>query len=327
MVADDPRYPPIEPWWRGRLEVGDGHDLAIEQSGRPDGVPVVFIHGGPGGRSRPDDRRWFDPAAYRIILFDQRGAGASTPAGSVEGNTTWHLVRDLEHIREHLRIPRWHIFGGSWGTTLALAYAQRHPTRVLSLVLRGVFLGRRWELQWLYQHGANVVFPDLYEELLDAVRASGADPEAGVVDACAGVLLGDGPPDVRQRLGRAWTLWEHRTRRLVPDLETHDDDEALVRIATIEAHYFSNGCFLDPEDQLLRDVEHIRHIPATIVQGRYDMVCPFRSAWDLHRSWPEAEFVVVHDAGHAFEEPGTTRALVAATDRYREEGSWSSDRA
>jgi proline iminopeptidase len=308
-------YPPIEARRTGRLRVSDVHDLYWEESGNPEGKPVVFLHGGPGGGTDPKQRRFFHPDRYRIVLFDQRGCGRSTPHASLEANTTWDLVADIERLREHLGIDRWQVFGGSWGSTLALAYAQRHPDRVTELVLRGIFLLRRREIEWFYQHGASVLFPDLWEPYRDHI------PEAergDMVSAYHRRLTGD-DPGVRTEAARRWSVWEGGTSKLLPDpaMTAHYDEDAVaLAMARIECHYFMNRGFLETEDQLLREVGRIRHIPATIVQGRYDVVCPIDSAWALHRVWPEADFVVSPDSGHSAFENGNCRALVAATDRY-----------
>ena len=309
-------YPPIEPNRTGRLAVGPPHELYWEESGRPDGTPVVFVHGGPGGGTSPGHRRYFDPAAYRIVLFDQRGCGRSTPHASLEANTTWDLVADMERLRESLGIDRWVVFGGSWGSTLSLAYAERHPERVRALVLRGIFLLRPHELRWFYQEGASFVFPDAWEAYLATI------PEAERDDLIAAYhrRLTSPDPEVRLAAARAWSVWEASTSRLRPDphlVETFGADEFAEAFARIECHYFVHGGFFEPRDQLLRDIDRIRTIPGVIVQGRYDVVCPMTTAWDLHRAWPEAELHVVGDAGHAAAEPGTVDRLVEATDRFR----------
>jgi proline iminopeptidase len=309
-------YPPIEPYRTGRLVVPGGHDLYFEESGNPEGKPAVFVHGGPGGGSNARQRRFFHPERYRIILFDQRGCGRSTPHASLEANTTWDLVADMERLREHLGLERWLVFGGSWGSTLALAYAQKHAERVTELVLRGIFMLRRCEIDWFYQQGASAVFPDLWEAYRDHI------PEAERVDFVRAYhrRLTSEDAGVRLEAARRWSGWEGATSALLlpaADAPAREDaDASALAMARIECHYFVNHGWFDTEDQLLRDVSRIRHIPATIVQGRYDMVCPIDSAWALHRAWPEAEFVVSPDAGHSAFEPANSRALVAATDRY-----------
>lgn len=308
-------YPPIEPYDTGRLPVSALHTIAYEQSGNPAGKPVVFLHGGPGGGSSPLQRRFFDPTRYRIVNFDQRGCGASTPHAEIRENTTWDLVADIEKLRTHLGIERWQVFGGSWGSTLALAYAQEHPGRVTELVLRGIFLLRRSELEWFYQYGASEMFPDLWEPYRDHIP----EAERGDMIAAYHRRLMSEDPAVRVAAAKRWAGWEGSTSKLYPDaaMSSHyEEDEFALAFARIEAHYFQNGGFLETEDQLLRGVDRIRHIPAVIVQGRYDVVCPPTSAWALHRAWPEADFQLSADAGHSAFEPGNFRALVAATDRF-----------
>ncbi len=308
-------YPALEPYREGTLDVPGGHRLHFEENGNPDGKPVVFLHGGPGGGTTPNQRQFFDPRRYRIVLFDQRGCGRSVPHASLEANTTWDLVADVERLREHLRIERWQVFGGSWGSTLALAYAQKHPERVTELVLRGIFLLRRREIDWFYQHGASVIYPDAWEAYVSHVP----EGERGDLVAAYHRRLTADDPAVRLAAARCWSGWEGATSRLVPDrdLVSHMEEDAVaLAMARIECHYFVHHGWFDADDQLLRDIRRIREIPAVIVQGRYDVVCPLDSAWALHRAWPEADFVITPDAGHsAFEHPNS-RALVAATDRF-----------
>jgi len=278
---------------------------------------VVFLHGGPGGGTEASMRRFFDPKRYRIVLFDQRGCGASRPYAELRENTTWDLVGDIETLRAHLNVERWLVFGGSWGSTLALAYAQRHPERVTELVLRGIFLLRRSELEWFYQdpQGAASIFPDRWEDYVAAIPAN----ERTDMMAAYYRRLTDEDAATRAAAARAWASWEGATSYLRTNsayLAKFDNPDYAAAFARIEAHYFVNRGFLECDDQLLRDVGRIRHIPAVIVQGRYDVVCPLRSAWDLHRQWPEAELRIVPDAGHSAFEVGTTRELVAATDRF-----------
>lgn len=319
MAAEDPAalrtlYPPIEPFASGMLEAGDGHRVYWERVGRRGGVPAVFLHGGPGGGCGPSHRRLFDPARYDVTLFDQRGCGRSTPHAALHANTTWHLVADIERLREAAGHERWLVFGGSWGSTLALAYAQAHAERVSALVLRGVFLLRRAELDWYYQGGAGWLFPDKWEAFLAPI------PEAERGDLIAAYrrrLTGD-DAGARIAAARAWSRWEGETITLRPEPATAAgfaaDDFALA-FARIENHYFTHGGWLE-EGQLLRDAGRLRQIPGTIVQGRYDAATPVRSAWDLHRAWPEAEFHLIPDAGHAYSEPGILDRLVRATDRH-----------
>lgn len=309
-------YPEIEPYDTGFLQVSPLHRLYYEQSGNPKGPAAVFLHGGPGGGSSPKMRRLFDPAHWRIVLYDQRGCGRSTPSAELEANTTWDLVADLERLRAHLGISRWMVFGGSWGSTLALAYAQAHPAAVSALVLRGIFLLRRWELEWFYQWGASQMFPDRWEEYLAPIPAA----ERGDLMSAYHRRLTDPDRGVRVAAARAWAVWEARTSFLLdnPDyVNAFDSDEHALQFARIECHYFVHGGFFEREDQLLHQVERIRHVPAVIVQGRWDIVCPPRSAWDLHRAWPEADFRLVPDAGHSAFEPGIAHELLEATDRFR----------
>lgn len=309
-------YPAIEPFDRGMLKVSDLHTLYYEQSGNPLGKPVVFVHGGPGGGTSPKCRRFFDPAVYRIVLFDQRGCGQSIPHAELAGNTTWDLVADMERLRTHLALERWQVFGGSWGSTLALAYAQSHPERVTELVLRGIFMLRRSELEWFYQKGCDALYPDAWETYLSAIP----EVERGDLMSAYHRRLTHADKAVRLAAARAWSVWEGATSFLWQDqshIESSAQDEFALAFARIECHYFVNGGFFEHDDQLLRNVERIRHIPAVIVQGRYDVVCPLRSAWDLHRAWPEADLRIVQDAGHSAFEPGNTHELLEATDRFR----------
>jgi proline iminopeptidase len=314
------RYPDIEPYRQGRLKVSPVHDLYFEESGNPRGKPVVFLHGGPGGGTEPKHRSFFDPRLYRIILFDQRGCGQSTPHASLEDNTTWHLVADIEALRLHLGIERWQVFGGSWGSTLALAYAQTHPNVVTELVLRGIFLGRAKEVSWLYQYGASEVFPDAW----DAYEAAIPVAERGDFVTAYHRRLTAADPAVRRPAAQAWSAWEGRITKLIPDHDYQarfEESDFALAFARIECHFFVNKCFLTSDDQLLRGVERIRHIPTVIVHGRYDVCTAFSSAWDLHKAWPEADLVIIPDAGHAASEPGVSRALVAATDRFAQRPS------
>jgi proline iminopeptidase len=307
-------YPPIEPRRTGWLDVGDGHELYWEESGNPDGKPVVFLHGGPGGGCTPKMRQFFDPQAYRIVLFDQRGAGKSRPHAGLEANTTWHLVEDIEKLRRELGIERWLVFGGSWGSTLALAYAETHPDRVTELVLRGIFLLRKQEIDWFYQHGASLLFPDLWRGFLEPIPES---ERHDMLRAYHRRLTSD-DPRTRLRAAKAWSVWEGSTSTLLPSAEvrkTFEEDRMALAMARIECHYFVNGGFME-EGQLLRNVDRIRHIPGVIVQGRYDVVCPAVSAYELSLAWPEASLRIVPDAGHAAFEPGNVHELVSATDRF-----------
>jgi len=311
-------YPAIKPYNTGFLRVSDVHQIYFEESGNPKGKPAVFLHGGPGGGTDPKMRRFFDPKRYRIVLFDQRGSGKSKPHASLEANTTWDLVADTEKLREHLEIEKWLVFGGSWGSTLALAYAETHPHRVTELVLRGIFLLRRSELEWFYQNpqGAASIFPDLWESYVEPIP----EAERGDMMAAYYKRLTSNDPEVLRRAATAWSVWEGATSylRTNPDYVTKfkEDADYAAAFARIECHYFVNRGFLRTENQLLEDVVRIRHIPGVIVQGRYDVVCPMRSAWDLHKAWPEADLRIVGEAGHSAFEPGITHELVSATDRF-----------
>jgi proline iminopeptidase len=313
-TREDFLYPALGPSRTGRLALDALHAMYWEESGNPRGVPAVFLHGGPGGGSSPDHRRFFDPAFYRIIVYDQRGAGQSTPLGELTDNTTGHLVADLERLREHLRIERWLVFGGSWGSTLALAYAEAHPTRVLALVLRGIFLCRPVEIQWfLYQ--MRFVFPEAWRGFSEFL------PEEDRGDLLAAYYrrLANPDPRIHMPAAHVWSRYEGSCSTLLPDPELvahFDEDAVALAIARIEAHYFVHNIFL-PDNALLDNIERIRHLPCAIVQGRYDVVCPILSADELHRAWPQAEYVIVADAGHSAREPGIARELVAATDRFR----------
>jgi len=321
MKAKSALYPPITPYRKGRLRVSPVHELYFEESGNPRGKPVVFLHGGPGGGTSPAMRRFFNPRRYRIVLFDQRGCGKSRPHASLVANTTWDLVDDIERLREHLGIRRWQVFGGSWGSTLALAYAQRHPRRVTELVLRGIFLLRRPELEWFYQDelGAASLFPDLWEKFVAQIPKR----ERGDMMRAYYRRLTSRNAKTRARAAYAWSVWEAATsylRAKETDIAKFGDPDVAAAFARIECHYFVNRGFLKHEDQLLRDVRRIRHIPGVIVQGRYDVVCPARSAWALHRAWPEADLRITPDAGHSAFEPSNVRELVAATDRFSRRG-------
>lgn len=308
-------YPPIEPYRHGILPVSSDHRLYFEECGRPDGTPVVFLHGGPGAGCSVKARSFFDPERYRIVLFDQRGAGRSTPHASLVDNTTWHLVADIERLRIELGIESWVVFGGSWGSTLALAYAQTHPERVRGLILRGIFLLRRWELLWFYQQGCDAVYPDAWEDYVEWIPPV---ERGDLIGAYYRRLTAD-DPEVRLEAALRWSRWEARTSFLHPEpgyVAQCSDPSFALAFARIECHYFVHGGFFAYDGQLLDRVGVIRHIPAVIVQGRYDVVCPMRSAWDLHRAWPEAELTIVPDAGHSAFEPGITAALVQATRRF-----------
>ena len=307
-------YPPIEPYDHGFLDTGDGHRVYWELCGNPNGKPAVFLHGGPGGGCSPEHRRLFDPARYCIMLFDQRGCGRSTPHASLENNTTWNLVADMEKLRQMIGVEQWLVFGGSWGSSLALAYAETHPARVSALIVRGIFALRRAELLWYYQEGASWLFPDLWEEYLAPIPPA---ERSDMMAAYRRRLTGDDEA-VKLAAARAWSLWEARTITLLPSRELedhHGDDSYALAFARIENHYFVNKGFLE-EGQLLRDAHRLADIPGVIVQGRYDVATPARTAWDLSKAWPNASLQIIADAGHAFSEAGILRALLAATDRF-----------
>ncbi|MBY4038924.1 prolyl aminopeptidase [Rhodococcus fascians] len=313
-------YPGIEPVETGHLDVGEAQRIYWEISGNPDGEPVVFVHGGPGGATNPLQRRYFDPQVYRIVLFDQRGCGLSTPhiadGADLSVNTTDRLISDMEKLREHLNIDTWLVFGGSWGSTLSLAYAQTHRERVRGLVLRGIFLVRPSEIDWYYRGGAGHIFPDLWEEFLAPIPEGERDGD--LVEAYHRQLMSEDDA-AATRAAVAWSSWEAATSYLLPkpDAVQHNSDARFARaFAGIENHYFRNGCFLE-ENQLLRDAHLLDGIPGVIVQGRYDVVCPATSAWALHKAWPSADLVIVDDAGHSAAEPGIVHHLVEATDRFR----------
>lgn len=313
-------YPPIEPHDHGMLDVGAGHQMYWEVSGNPDGKPAVFLHGGPGSGTHPLQRRMFDPDAYRIVLFDQRGCGRSTPHvgaddADLTDNTTWHLVADMERLREHLGIERWQLFGGSWGATLAIAYAQTHPEWVSDIVLRGVFLLRQVELDWMYGGGAGMLFPEAWAEFVDAVPPDQRD------DLLAGYhrLIGDPNPDVRAAAASAWSNWEGAAVSLLPNPQLsaqYANPSFAVPFAKIALHYFVNAGWLD-DDQLIRDAGKLGGIPGKIVQGRYDAVTPPATAWELHRAWPDSELVLLPQAGHAVTDRGILEELIKATDELR----------
>jgi proline iminopeptidase len=308
-------YPEIEPYTTWRLRVSELHELHVEEAGKPDGKPVIFFHGGPGAGIAPIHRRFFDPAFWRVILFDQRGCGSSTPLGEIDENTTWDLVADTEKIRERLGISKWLVAGGSWGSTLALAYAETHPERAQGLILRGIFLGRRSEIDWTFADGCRRIYPDAWETFVAMLSPR----ERGDVMHAYLRRLNDADPAVQREAALAWNLWEERASHLVPKLEPPKEEDVPneIALARIEAHYFVNDSFFNPDDQLLRDVGRIRHLPCVIIQGRYDLVCPAQSAWELHRAWPGSRLTIVGDAGHAADEPGISSALVEATEEFK----------
>jgi proline iminopeptidase len=309
-------YPEIQPYNSFYLPVSGEHLLYVEEVGNLDGQPALFLHGGPGGGISPKHRRLFDPGQYRIILFDQRGSGQSTPHASLEQNTTWDLVADMEILRQQLNIERWLVFGGSWGSTLALAYAETHPERVTALILRGIFLCRPEEIRWFYQEGTSWLYPDFWE---DYIRPIPPEKRQELVKAYYEQLT-SADEGIRLQAAKAWSRWEGATCKLIPDptLINHFEEPAhALAMARIECHYFINHCWLEP-NQLLNNAHRIRHIPTWIIHGRYDVVCPARNAWDLHQALPEAHFQLIPDAGHAFDEPGILQALLDATDACRQ---------
>ena len=306
-------YPEIKPSATHALAVDDIHTLYVEESGNPEGIPVLFIHGGPGSGCDPKNRCFFDPELYRIVLFDQRGAGRSTPHAELNNNHTAALIADMEAIREHLQIERWLLFGGSWGSTLSLLYAQRHPERVSGMVLRGIFLGRKRDIHWLYQEGASRLFPDYWEDYQRPVPVA---QQHNMIEAYYALLTGDNEL-ARMGAAKAWSGWEARCATLRPSIEVYEhlvDPHVALAMARIECHYFINGCFID-ENQILENMAAIDAVPGIIIHGRYDMVCTLDNAYELHRGWARSELHIIRDAGHVASEPGITDALVRATRR------------
>lgn len=309
-------FPEIEPFRRGRLRVSDLHEIYFEECGNPNGKAVVILHGGPGGGISPNLRRFHDPHSYRIILFDQRGCGNSSPHACLIDNTTWHLVADMEMLRQHLGVESWQVFGGSWGATLALAYAQSHTERVIELVLRGIFAIQEHEVKWLYQNGANAIFPDAYEEFLNPIPTE----ERHDMVLAYSRRFNSADENIRLQCARAWSRWEGACIALLPDplrLEKFGEERFALAFANIECHYFINKGFLPYDGALLDGVENINHLPCVIIQGRYDVVTPPRTAYELAKRWPRAKLHIVPDAGHSSLEPGIIDALIAATDSYR----------
>lgn len=309
------RYPALAAYRTGKLKVSDIHEIYFEESGSPQGKPVVFVHGGPGAGTDGKQRCFFDPEKYRIILFDQRGCGKSTPHACLEDNTTWTLVSDMEALRKHLGIARWQVFGGSWGSTLGLAYAQTHPEAVTELVLRGIFLLRKKEIDWFYQEGASWIYPDEWDKYERHIPEN----ERGDFVSAYYRRLTSSDKEVQLAAAKLWSVWEAATAKLIPEstlVEAWGQDQFALAFARIECHYFYNRGFFESDGQLLRNVGSIRHIPTVIVQGRYDVCCPMRSAWDLKQAWPEAELIIAPDAGHSAFETSISKALVAATDKF-----------
>ena len=312
----DSFYPEIEPYKTGRLKVSALHEIYYEEVGNPKGKPVLFIHGGPGGGTEPSHRRYFDPKVFRVVLFDQRGCGQSKPHAELRENTTWDLVRDIEFLRETLGIESWIVFGGSWGSTLALLYAEAHPAQVQAMVLRGIFLCRKKEIDWFYQEGASHIFPDVWDEYVKPI------PVVERKDFVSAYYrrLTSANRDVRLQAAKAWSVWEGSTSRLLMDsamIHGFGDDEFAEAFARIECHYFINGIWMKHDNQILEDIHKIRHIPCEIIHGRYDVVCPVESAWDLHKAWPESRLHIVPDAGHSARETGNLAKLVEAMERLK----------
>ena len=310
-------YPEIEPYNQFDLKVSDLHTIHIEESGNINGKPVIFLHGGPGGGIEPVYRQYFDPEKWRIIVFDQRGCGQSTPHAELQENTTWDLIADIEKVREHLEIDKWVVFGGSWGSTLSLSYAITHPDRCKALVLRGIFMIRKKEINWFYQDGTSNIYPDAWEHYLRPI------PEDERHDLVAAYYkrLTSNDDSVRIEAAKAWSIWEASTSKLIQSEESihaFEDAKVAEAFARIECHYFTNRGFFDTDEWLLENVDKIRHIPTVIVQGRYDVVCPMISAWELHRAFPEADFEIVQDAGHSMTEKGIAAKLVEYTDKFSE---------
>lgn len=308
-------YPEIEAFNQGHLKVSDIHEVYYEESGNPEGTPVIFVHGGPGGGSSPLYRRFFDPKKWRVILFCQRGCGNSKPFSELRENTTWDLVSDMEKIRTHLNIDKWAVFGGSWGSTLALAYSETHPEKVLALFLRGIFMLRQRELQWFYQEGASRIFPDAWEKYVEVIPEN---ERHDFISAYYKRLTSD-DKKVRDEAAKAWTIWEASTSFLIqrPDhIESCSDDDFADAFARIECHYFTNKGFFKTDEWLLENVDKIKHIPCVIVQGRYDVVCPMESAWHLHKAYEGSILEIIEDAGHSVKEEGITSKLIEYTDSW-----------
>lgn len=308
-------YAPIEPFRIGRLKVSDLHEIYFEESGNPNGKPVIMVHGGPGGGSNPTMRRYHDPKRYRIVVFDQRGCGRSTPHAELRENTTWDLVADMETIREHLKIDRWQVVGGSWGSTLSLAYAQTHPTRVTELILRGIFTLRRKELLWFYQSGADHIYPEPFKPYREYIPQD----ERHDLIAAYHRRLTDPDPKVQLEAAKLWSVWEGSTLSLIPDparVAAFGDPHYAIAFARIECHYFVNKGFFETDDQLIANAGRLKDIPGVIIHGRYDMCTPVFIAFDLHEKWPEADMKVIPDAGHAMTEPGIIHEIILATERF-----------
>lgn len=311
----DALYPLVAPYNEDFLPVSDIHSLHFEESGNPNGQPVAVLHGGPGGGLSPSYRQFFDPKRYRIVQFSQRGCGLSKPFAELTDNTTWHLIADIEQLREYLEIDAWAVFGGSWGSTLSLAYAQTHPERCQALFLRGIFLLRQKEIRWFYQEGCSKLYPDAWESFIEPIPVA----ERGDLIKAYYARLTSDDDETRHEAARAWSVWEASTSKLMQDaklMQSFDDIRFAEAFARIECHYFINQGFFENENILLENIGRIRHIPGVIIQGRYDVVCPPESAWELKKAWPEAKLKIIQDAGHSVSEPGISRALIRETDAF-----------
>lgn len=309
-------FPEIEPYNSGLLKVSDLHTVYFEECGNPKGKPIIFLHGGPGGGCSPDHRRFYDPNYYRIILFDQRGCGKSTPFAELKENTTWDLVSDMEKIREHLKIDKWFVFGGSWGSTLALAYGVTHPDRCLGFVLRGIFLCRSWEIKWFYQEGASLIYPDLWEKYWNQIPK---EQQGDMVTAYYSQLTSN-DEKLKLKAAQVWSTWEASTSKLILDnhfIDEYEDPEKALPFARIECHYFINKAFFKTDNYLLENVHKISHLPCVIVHGRYDVVCPAKNAWELHKAWPQSKLYFIADSGHSVMEKGITDKVIQATEDFK----------
>lgn len=309
-------FPEIPPFNSGFLKVSDIHTIYFEECGNPKGKPIVFLHGGPGGGISEDHRRFYDPAIYRIVLFDQRGCGKSTPFAELKENTTWDLVADIEKIRIHLKIDTWVVFGGSWGSTLALAYGIKHADRCLGFILRGIFLCRPWEIDWFYQRGASLIFPDQFEDYENQIPEN---QRANMVTSYYQQLTSTNK-DLQLSAAKRWSIWEASTSKLKQDqnfIAEYEEPEKALPFARIECHYFMNNAFFSSDNFLLENIKNISHLPCIIVQGRYDIVCPAKSAWDLHKNWPGSKLHIIADAGHSVSEPGIRHELINATETFK----------
>lgn len=309
-------FPEITPFNSGMLKVSNLHTIYFEECGNPKGKPIIFLHGGPGGGCSSDHRRFYDPQFYRIILFDQRGCGKSTPFAELTENTTWDLVDDMEKLRTHLNIEKWVVFGGSWGSTLALAYGVTHPSKCLGFVLRGIFLCRPWEIKWFYQEGASLIFPDLWEKYWNQIPEA---QRANMVQAYYSQLTGS-DENLKLKAAQIWSTWEASTSKLIFDnqfVDEYEDPEKALPFARIECHYFINNAFFKTDNYLLENINKINHLPCVIVHGRYDVVCPAKNAWELHKAWPNSKLHLIADSGHSVLEKGITDKVIQATEDFK----------